>query len=142
SFAEQSDIRSAIAIARLHFTRPEASFNTDACRENCFVLESFSLRERDVLSSPELFETIRAAKVNSRPFADHESIATELADLALDAALHHAHGGHHDDDGKHADQHTEQCEGRTQLVSCERAHSHEKTLTDFAQDGDRFLFHV
>ena len=43
-------------------------------------------------------------------------------------ALHHAHRRHHDDDGKHADQHAEQRQCRAQLVRRNRAKGHARSF--------------
>ena len=48
-------------------------------------------------------------------------------------ALQHAHGGHHDDDGKHADQHAEQRERRAQLVRRQGVHGHGEAFAHFAE---------
>ena len=56
------------------------------------------------------------AEMDARPFADHERLAAERAQFALDVALHRPHGRHDDDDGKNADQHAEQRQRRTQFV--------------------------
>ncbi|MEI9865806.1 MAG: hypothetical protein WDN00_14875 [Limisphaerales bacterium] len=74
-----------------------------------FFLQPFALTVSDVFPPPVFFKVgVGTTEEKRRPFADHERLVAQCAQLRGDAALHHAHGRHHDDDGKHADQHAQQ----------------------------------
>jgi len=56
-----------------------------------------------------------------------------LAELGFDVTRHHPHSRHHNNDGEHADQDTQEREGGAELVRGDGAYGHAETLAEFGQ---------
>ena len=121
----------------MDLTGPEVALDADALRQRDVVHQPATLLERDVLPPPDLFNAFRHGKQNGGKLPHHEGLIAELAEFRFDDRLHHPHGRHHGNDGKHADQDSEERQGGTQFVRGHGGQSHAEALAEFGdQDGD------
>ena len=123
-------------VTGLDLAGPEDGFHADVGGEDGLFHESFGLGVGEVFAAPVFFEVAGEAEVGVRPFADHEGVGAEGAELAFDVALHDAHGGHDDDDGEDADEDAEQGEGGAQGMGADGAEGHGATFPGLGEEGD------
>src|SRR6185295_15711102 len=86
----------------------------------------------DVFSTPIAFPAFVSTDEDSRKFLHAERARAQLAHFRFDVRLQHAHGSHHDDDGKNTNRNAEEGKCGTQLMSDQRAHRHEEAFAQFS----------
>src|SRR5436190_21919694 len=69
SFPEQLHGRRGFLEAGFHLATPEHAFHANTLSQCGLLLQLQPMGEGDVLATPVLLETLRAAKINARPFA-------------------------------------------------------------------------
>ena len=75
----------------------------DALRQSGLFLQELDLLHGDVFSPPDFLPAFASADENGRKLLHTESVNAEITQFLFDIALHHAHGGHDNDDGEHSD---------------------------------------
>lgn len=90
------------------------------------------MRQRNILPAPILLK-IRDSKKRAGPLPDRERVTAKLTELRLDIGFEHPHRGHYNDDREDSHQNPQNGQGRTELVSPERAQCHEKTLLQLCE---------
>ena len=128
-FAVQFGGGRCLGEAGRNLSAPEIAFDAHTGGERGLLLHPPSLFQRDIFAPPVFLPVARiVAELGLGPALNGKSLAAQLAESRFRVALQHAHGGHDDDDGEHADQHAEQRERRAQLMRRQRVHGHEKTF--------------
>ena len=134
-FAKERHSRTAFQVACLHLTTPKAGFHAYVRGRLGAALQFLPLLQGDIFATPIFFKTFGAAEINTGPFANNEGRASELGNLAFNIFLHHAHGGHHHDDGEDTDDHADEREGGAQLVGANSAECHGEAFARLARPG-------
>ena len=107
-----------LGVAGRDLAAPEVAFDADAGGQRGLLLHRRPC-EGDVLAPPVFLQSLESPNWTSgQRWMANVWPPSWLSPFRR--ALQHAHGGHHDDDGEHADQHAEQRERRAQLVRRER----------------------